>query len=183
MHYSDNPKIVFVAIPKTGTRSVVDYLEEHFNARKAKGTHTHSSDIPARLKNHYSFTIVRNPFDRMVSYWWSTCKRPGSPKRMGFETFLLQEGLRGGFQYPYFKLNRFDKVIRYENLERDFMKLPFFIEGTSLKWLNPTVREWKGPPRPSTLEILTPRTCEIIRKKFRKDFELLGYSMNHEENE
>lgn len=173
MHYSNNPKVVFVAIPKTGTRSIVTYMEDHLNAKKFKGSRTHTVKIPTRLKNHYAFTVVRNPFDRMVSYWWSTCMRPKG-SRMEFEAFL--QGNRRSHQYPFVTNNKLDKIIRYENLDEEFAAAPFYVEGTSLKHINTTVREWNGiPPRPPTRELITPKIEKMIVEIFAKDFEVLGY--------
>lgn len=173
MHSSNNPNVVFVAIPKTGTRSVVKYMEKHLGARKTIGTRTHSIRIPPALRKHYAFTTIRNPFDRMVSYWWSTCMRPQGSK-MKFETFL--RGNKRSHQYPFITNNKLDKIIRYENLNEEFATLPFYIEGTSLEHINTTVREWNGiPPRPPTHELITPKIEKMIVEIFAKDFEVLGY--------
>lgn len=180
MHSSNNPKIVFVAIPKTGTRSVVDYIEKYCNARKAPGTRTHSATIPTQLRNHYAFTIVRDPFDRLASYWWSTCMRPRGSK-ISFERFLNSSE---GHQHQHtFLNNKFNKIIRYENLEEEFSKLPFFVKGTSLAWLNSTIQEWNGLfARPATVDLMTPKIQKIIVRKFKRDFELLKYPKTYQQD-
>jgi len=187
MDYSDNPKVVFVAIPKTGTRSVTEYIRTYLAAKRFKGTSTHTVKIPRALSHHYSFTVVRNPFDRLVSYWWSTCMRPQG-FQLSFEQFLkrehpsLQSRTQSYFQYPYIVENKLDKIIRYETLNEEFQQLPFYKDRTTLQWLNPTTKVWKNiPPRPPTSELLTPKIKDIIRSDFAKDFEVCGYSMEYEE--
>lgn len=183
MDYSDNPKVVFIAIPKTGTRSVVDYMKTHLCARRYPDTRTHEEIVPAALKKHFAFTVVRNPYDRMISYWWSTCMREGGAGH-SLEEFLkrpIQPNIRE-FQHPYIERNRIDKVIHFENLVQEFKQLPFYIKGTEFGWLNPTIKpSTKHPnPRPPTSELLTPEVQNTIATKFAKDFEVCGYSIDYE---
>ena len=177
MHYTNDPKIVFVAIPKTGTRSIVQYLEKYFGAKK--GARTHEDTIPPQFRKHYSFTVVRNPFDRIASEWWAHCCRPkGKWYGMGLMTYIKKPKWRE-FQHPYLKNNNLDKVLHFETLEDDFKTLPFYIEGTTLEWLNPTVYKTDNnpTPRPSTEELFTPDIRRAFIQKYKKDFVVTGYSM------
>ena len=66
---------IFIDIPKTGTTSIYNYLENH-NKYDTGPRHTH---VPLQsyidiygdeaVKSRYVFTVLRNPFDRMVSVW------------------------------------------------------------------------------------------------------------------
>jgi hypothetical protein len=83
MIYNKELGYVFVAIPKTGTRSMYKILMEKYGAIEY-ADHWHI--IPEEMKDFYKFTIVRNPYDRFVSLWWSTSQRP------------LYEGAGGNFR-------------------------------------------------------------------------------------
>lgn len=66
---------IFIDIPKTGTTSICNYLENHNKYDTGPG-HNHIPlrsyiDIygPKTVERRYVFTVLRNPFDRMVSVW------------------------------------------------------------------------------------------------------------------
>lgn len=167
-----NPEWVFVAIPKTATRSIALYLKTHFNTTGEAG---HQTVIPDKWKSHYSFCVVRNPYDRMCSYWWSTCMRPNSKMRWSFEKFL------NGYYRPQLRWvlgNRINKILRYETLEQDFRSLPFIPDDAQLPWANATVFDRpnkKLVARPSTEELVTPQIRSLIKRIYHDDFEQLGY--------
>lgn len=72
MIISNKHKVVFVAIPKTGTRSVYNSLRNVFAGELYK---EHHKVIPKEYRDFFKFTIVRNPYDRIVSVWWATTHR------------------------------------------------------------------------------------------------------------
>lgn len=64
-------KYVYLATPKTATRSMAGWLISRF------GGVVHNSDhyqyVPPGCKDYYLFTTVRNPYSRAVSFWWWAC--------------------------------------------------------------------------------------------------------------
>lgn len=74
-------KWIYVATPKTGTRSMINWLETHFpeGIEKIGPPSHHVTQVPDHLKRkckgYRFFTTVRSPYSRMVSLWWSTCMR------------------------------------------------------------------------------------------------------------
>lgn len=77
MFISTERRCCFVCVPKTGTQAMTRFLEAGipnrrvFNAESLYGYHANLSevtDIPFSIYDLWSFAVVRNPFDRLVSY-------------------------------------------------------------------------------------------------------------------
>ena len=63
-------KFVFIHIPKTGGTSIESIFIDNANIKDVNGKHDMVSDIGSVfLKKYFTFTFVRNPWDRMVSYY------------------------------------------------------------------------------------------------------------------
>jgi len=88
MIYSDPYKFIFLAIPKTGSRSIQDYLQK-FGTRSKKGwdpNHDGYSKTMEKLgpqrQDYFKFAFFRNPWSLLIStyfynrnkYHWSTDK-------------------------------------------------------------------------------------------------------------
>ena len=96
--------------------------------------------IPDQYRHLYSFAVVRNPYDRMVSWWWAICKNQGD--RYGHKKQLRNMGLTESLkdflilfedkgrlgQHIYFEVNTINQTLRLEQLEEDFSTLPFIHE-------------------------------------------------------
>lgn len=67
--YLDNPKLVFIHIPKNGGTSVTRWLRHHLDARKGDFMHGGMQHIEPEYYNAKTFAITRNPWDRMVSLY------------------------------------------------------------------------------------------------------------------
>ena len=59
--------IVFVAVPKTATRSIYKILEADFNG-ELYNHQDHMQIIPDEFKHYFSFCVIRNPYDRICSF-------------------------------------------------------------------------------------------------------------------
>ena len=70
MIVSNKHRYVYIRIPKTGTKSMSEFLVRHYGGRKARYAPYHSSRVPARYKDHFVFTVVRNPYERIWSKYW-----------------------------------------------------------------------------------------------------------------
>lgn len=76
----------FVCIPKTGTQALSQYLEKYLRTNESRRFSVESlhdyhasleevervGDLPFSIYNTWTFAVVRNPFDRVVSYCAST---------------------------------------------------------------------------------------------------------------
>ena len=184
MIISPGRKFIFVHIPKTGGTSMAVALEQRAMADdiligdtpkakrrckrldklRAKGRlwkHSTLADIDGvlsatELEPYFIFTLVRNPWDRLVSYYsWLRAQSFDHPvvalaKRSDFATFLrdpaMQTSFRTGPFASYVKdaedNNRADLFIRLEHFDEDVIPLEHQL-GFSLRPLpheNPSAR-------------------------------------------
>ncbi|MCA8988635.1 MAG: sulfotransferase family 2 domain-containing protein, partial [Planctomycetaceae bacterium] len=192
MVISPKLKYAFVSTVKGGTNSLYELLTSRYEGIRYGDFHcVDVSQIPA---DWFLFTTCRNPFDRAVSIWWSTCMRGKDryqfrqfcPDPDSFEAFcewaadvqsilhrftepqqqlLIPQTARHG-QIP------FNTIMRMESLDEDFAALPF-VTGANIEIprLNPTLGQ-----RERSAQYLTPRAIAAIRRWMKSDFERYGYS-------
>jgi hypothetical protein len=201
MIYSNSNKILFIAIPKTGTRSVYKYFERFKDSRIYQD---HAKVIPG-FDDYYKFTIVRNPYDRLVSAWWSTCKRGND--RYGYKKVIKTNGdvdfndvcrnlkkLVNTIRVPHLHLqtdwlekNSINKIIRYENLNNEWLDLPFNVNKKPLPHINATTKKDLNNPlnsrgnivREDYTKYLNEENIHHINNFYSKDFELLKYEFRN----
>jgi len=184
---SHKNRFVFVSMPKAGTNTLYDILREHYEVRHV-GRY-HNRKIPPECRKWFTWSIVRNPFQRAISLWWRTVGAPRDQKRyfrfpsypVGLVDFMysLVAGERrdGG----HLRLNqtdrlrglRVDRVIHLETLGEEFKTLPFYT-GQPEKW--PHLNISTGLPDEDS--ILTPEALSLIKKWAGPDFNNFGYSTN-----
>jgi hypothetical protein len=172
-------KWAFVSTRKCGTNSLYAQLP----GRRADGPfHVMPKNRMADL--HWS--IVRNPYDRAVSIWASTSRRPGDKywvkkylgtSEVSFDLFVEKcllyknkRNLRDRFlfmnQVSWLETGLVDEVGRLETLEEDVMRF------TGLK-LN--LGKENSSDRKSTSEYMTPEIQEMIEEWADEDFQEFNY--------
>ena len=132
-----------------------DFFGKHFSIRDYYAVLTNSEDFDTYfdrdslvninsnpLDHFYKFTVVRNPWDRFVSYYLDYVE---DQNEENFKDFALLAGTLqdASFPKPYLKnpvslnllsqsnvlfnkytnFNDFDKILKFENLENDFKDL------------------------------------------------------------
>jgi len=196
-------KIIFVHIPKTGGTSV----EVTMNGRGEPEPTKHLTI--QQLKDHavqhlthdwndyHKFTIVRNPWDCMVSWWkWRStiCKRLTPEEYIAadtpesFKTFItsfpdLVPGnphIPGGRTYmDYIAIDdeiEVDTILRFENLQSDWsrlvekLKLPY---NKKLPYVNKTQRRHYSC-------YYDEFTIDLVNKKFHKEIDIFNYEFEYE---
>lgn len=179
MFISHKPQFVYVAFTKSGSSSMYALLDQHFKGEKRNRTHRR---IPDEYKHYPSFCVVRNPYSRLVSWWWSICKAEGD--RYGHKKELADRGLTTSFtdflklwatkngiaQAPIVNLNQFDYILKLENITNDLNTLPFFASKVEFPQRNKR-------NHPHWTDIITAESGKFINDTYREDFELLGYEM------
>ena len=64
-----NKKIIFVHIQKSGGTSVLKFFKNKKNHNKIKDDIKYLKNKKENINNYFKFTIVRNPWDRIVSFY------------------------------------------------------------------------------------------------------------------
>lgn len=196
MIFNEEKKFVFVAIPKTGTRSVYAVLKKKYGAIQFR---EHWPVIPRKWRGFYKFTIVRNPYDRFVSMWWSTTQRPnlkgagsnfselagGSDMKSlikwmislsSDEVFLGKELVSK--QSKYLNANKFHLILETETLTEDFgKKVKVVSDDEEIGIQNPTTISTRnnGPARHKDPfhYIKDQETLNLINQYYAEDFKHL----------
>lgn len=173
-------KVIFVAIPKTGTRSISNVLRKQFGGKTIR---EHEQIIPEEYMDYFSFCVVRNPYDRICSNYWQRChgeldgwKCKDTFKKMSIDNTLenyltvFENADSSWPQADWVVDNDIDQILRFETLEEGFNTLPFVTTFISLPTLN-------ASNKPPWEEIVTPAARKKINKIFEKDFRLFNYEM------
>jgi len=192
---SDQPKFIFVAVPKTGTGSVEEALQEFSspNQEQAFNKHVTCRQLIKRLPAEqwecaFKFAFVRNPYDWMYSWYRYRQRDELSDPNHKFhdrytgntsfnefvQTFHTKEIMLEQSNFvsgPDGKLVM-DFVGRYETMQQDFDQVcdRLGITRRNLPWVN------ASKPASSEREPLDRASLDILNKYFNPDFKLFGYS-------
>ena len=192
-------RFLFVHIPKTAGNSIQgvlrDYSEdelvalrkeqdgiERFGLRnpnyKIKKHSTlseyHDALGEEQFRSLYKFTCVRNPWDRMVSYYFTPTQTPERWDRQKFRgiisrTVSLSEYLRlhEGEEDPFANV---DYIMRFENLADDFRAVCATI-GIS----PPTLPQYNRSSREHYSRYYNDELREFVRARFAAEIDRFGY--------
>jgi hypothetical protein len=141
---SHKNKFIFVHTPKTGGDSINSvlqpYSEEKYEIHSARKClkiscsdffegyekHTPLSQIYKNWKpeynnldEYYKFGVVRNPWDRAISWYFYRSNHSHFDKKT-FLNFLPRRSCFNYFQVEGFKIKKMDYIIRFEYLQEDF---------------------------------------------------------------
>ena len=128
-----------------------------------------------RFRSLYKFACVRNPWDRMVSYYFTPTKRVEAWNRKEFRK-AISNVLSAA---DYLRLDRgegdpfgnVDYIMRFENLGEDFHAVcaTLGLQATPLPQYNRATREHYSRYYDDELR-------ELVRKRFAPEIERLGYT-------
>lgn len=185
MIYLFEQKIAFFHIPKTAGGSITDWLETNIMSPRARIEPLHM--LPRSWKSYgiptdWSFCVVRNPWDRWVSWWyyWKfIAKRIDYSFEEYTEKFFTGQfaGMSGGehgtcIQQVYYA-RECDSVFRYENLDEDFKQLQERVGIYTPLAKRSNISKNKDQYRNY---YITPRLVEIIADYYGEDIDKFGYT-------
>ena len=193
-------RFLFIHIPKTAGNSIQsvlrDYSEDELVALRSEqdGVERFGLRNPKyKIKKHstlaeyrralgeteferlYKFTCVRNPWDRMISYYFTPTQQTEAWDRTKFRkmisrTLSITDYLRldRGKGDPFSNVNY---IIRFENLAEDFRAVCSALEisPTTLPKHNRSNREHYSKYYDKELR-------ELVRKQFAAEIERFGYT-------
>lgn len=197
----DQPPWIFVHIQRTGGNAIRSALglpdkepNKHFSARELKPVHSDT-----RWAHSFKFAFVRNPWDRLVS-WWSLIDNGRDPagatpapnnffgyvltQARDFEEFLSnctdeivdQDGRKNIFrnQIEYLTADNgglmIDFIGRFERLQTDFDTVTGHL-GLPQVTL-PKINHSRHAPY---TEYYTPAMAEKVRQRYNRDIAAFGY--------
>jgi len=122
-----------------------------------------------KINDYFLFTIVRNPYDRMLSfYFFSKGKNNQVFNRNEFINFIKKND---SFQHKYID-NTFH-IIHFENLINELKNIECFKEIVDFNNY-PTLNASSNSKR-NYNEIYDEELKDLVFNKYKKDFELFGY--------
>ncbi len=191
---------LFVHIPKTAGNSIQSVLRgysedqlvalrkeqdgiERFGLRNAKYKIKKHSTLKEysealgdeQFRSFYKFTCVRNPWDRLVSYYFTPTQKPEAWNRKKFRQIISEAPsvaeylqLEDREEDPFANV---DCIIRFENLNEDFRAVckRLDISPPPLPQYNRSTREYYSKYYDNELR-------ELVRRRFAREIERFGYS-------
>ena len=197
-------RFLFVHIPKTAGNSIQsalrDYSEDqlvalrkeqdgierfglrnpNYNVKKHSTLREYRDALGhEQLRNLYKFTCVRNPWDRMISYYFTPTKSQENFDRKKFRR-IISEAVSVA---DYLRLDRdeedpfanVDYVMRFENLAEDFRTVcgTLGISPATLPRYNRSNREHYSKYYDAELR-------ELVTKRFAREIERFGYTFEEQ---
>ena len=183
-----NRKTIFIHIHRTGGSSMISLLKKALpNQVDVIAQHGNASTMERKLLEKYPdyfvFSMVRNPWDRLLS-WYSLLYKSDPQdlkiERLRFEQFLINTALDDGNdsflfnQLDYFKSMTFDSdlitIYRFENYSEEVKKIA--------KQLQINIQEI--PRSNETLtkdyrEYYTEKSKALVTEKCASDIDYFGY--------
>ncbi len=202
MRIQNKDKFVFISTPKACTHTIYNILEEHYSEGLSKAGF-HNNKVRPQHKDYYRWTVVRNPFERAVSIWWSGCRlahldqykfRKESGTQYDFTKFIiwLADVPKEKRWFEPLMMNQSEwldpaepiQALHLENLEKELPQLSFWKEGIDIPQLNTTTEkievqseaEGQTIVRPSMSELYKDEEAfEAVLKWAGPDFDRFGY--------
>lgn len=190
-------KFIFIHIPKTGGTSIEQALKAKVKgASKHRTVTDYENQLKSDIEKYFLFSVIRNPWDKLVSYWKYRQGKSWAPidgKIKDFNTWLefmlsldlnnlkgktancnlsdLRTALDLQFNCLVNAKNNINvDLIRFENLQEDFDIVcdKIGIPQQQLPHKN------KGKHKHYT-EYYDNETRQIVAEKYAKDIEHFGY--------
>ena len=190
-------KTIFIHIPKTAGTSISRFFQEKqisicIQPELHASIHDIKSDFPQAYKNYRKFTVVRNPYDRMVSWYFflkesavlagfdletvfpfNFIKWIEDPFKVNFTRWKLDTSDENKKGIPFLQpqhmwLDDTVNILRYENLNKDLNK---FFE----KKINLPLKNKSNLKKEHFLNYYNKHALDIVYERYKEDFEKFNY--------
>jgi hypothetical protein len=185
------PQFVYISNTKSASSSVYAFLKRHFSNSKQSEIHSRPfKTIPEEYASFPWFTVVRHPYQRLSSWWWSAVKMQEKihKDRYGHIKELRDMGLDTRFsnflklwatkpqtkQTIVIKRNngRIPHIIHVENIEKELSELPFLNQHIKLFRLE-HINHKKD--RPEWKDVIKGPAIGLLHEVYQEDFDTFGY--------
>ncbi len=182
----DDINLIFYRIPKNAGTSITKMLSKISGEESYKKR----SIPPEKIKEYFSFTIVRNPYDRVVSFYEDKMRKPCEPgvvttdfrlhEDMPFKDFVKilskrkDKNLDRHFRsQSYFLENRkIDFIARFENLKEDYKKI---MKKARVKNPPELPHKRKSKRKKDYRDYYDEETKKLVQERYKRDLELFDY--------
>lgn len=199
MYINQEKKFVYIAIPKTGTYSVYDYLENNTGHPEPLLHHLAADIMVAMFPQTIHFqmmSFVRNPWDKLVSIYHDFTNRRGraySGQIMAqapllsefdnFENMCMNLGSSPWFHDVFFRpqvsfltipghgMSRMSFIGRFENLAEDLGKACELFSLPKKELAHHNI----GPYDHGYRQYYTQETKDIVGNLYKQDIGAFGY--------
>ena len=207
MVVNHDKKFVFVAVARTGSTSIRDFFNADLTA-SPDVYHATIYDIEKSFKiclsradidDYYKFAFVRNPWDRMVSSYFSFRQQDHRPwnenvaKYSTFKSFMnniedneILSDIHFRPQSECLSINghlAVDFIGKYDNYERDFKRVCEHIKMPIKSWEREMGhhRQTKGRSREDNYKFYyrkNPEFIDIVSEIYHQDIKYFNYSFD-----
>jgi len=197
-------RFLFVHIPKTAGNSIQsvlrDYSEDQLVALRKEqdgierfGLHNpkykvrkhstlseyHDALGNEQFRNLYKFTCVRNPWDRMVSYYFTPTQNPETWNRKKFrETISKAVSVSDYLRLDNSEGDPFanvDRIMQFENLADDFRAV-----CAAIGIPPPALPQYNRSSREHYSKYYDDELCELVRARFAAEIERFNYTFDQQ---
>ena len=126
MAYRINDKLTFIHISKTAGTSITHWIKDNQPHEFSQHTHDTWHDLPEAWRDNV-FCVVRNPYERVVSFWTFLTVLLGSPKvknRNPERSKRQVRELEKGFRHFVLNCKEMDFAKSPERPRQDWHQLP-----------------------------------------------------------
>jgi len=176
----DKYRSIFIHIPKNAGTSIEAFFANN-SFRIQPNKHADIFEIKRKFKNSYNnyrkFTIIRNPYDKMVSWYFYLKRNLGENHNVvKFNEWIKDPTKLWHIEDPisYLKpqhewIDETVEILRFENLNKELNK--FFGIEIELPITNKSNHN-------HYLDYYNEESLNIIYNKYKKDFEKYNYKLN-----
>ncbi|MDF1695881.1 MAG: sulfotransferase family 2 domain-containing protein [Saprospiraceae bacterium] len=190
MIVSHTKKFVFIHIQRTGGSSLINVLHNKLSANvQIYAQHGNSKSdenyLLDKYKDYFKFSMVRNPWERMLSWFLLIYKdqlTTMNQSRKQFEQFL-HDDLAFAKGDPYFHYNQIDyitqengtfvtdRILRFENYNKEIHCLwdKLAMPKEDIPKMNPSIAV-------NYSDYYTDQSRRLIEQKCKKDIDFFGYT-------
>ena len=129
--------------------------------------------------NYLKFTLVRHPYDLMISHFWWQVKKKEFSIKSGFNNFVKNESklfFKSHSKILNIENLSFDRIIKFENLKDDLIELSNSLKlPENLHDVFKDIKTKNTQRVDKSLDLLDRESKEIIYHDWKKYFNAFGY--------